>query len=696
MRRLPVALFVRLALLSSLAGCAHSNPASPGSASSARARQDIARWEDQRSLGDGQLVAWAVGGEDPSVRARALRALARIQDVSTLTAVVAGLTAPAADVRDEAAFAAGELALSWEPLPETAREQLTTALIAAEAQESEGRVRASLVEALGKLGTGGAIRHLTGRMTEGSPEWRARAALALGVVARRGGAAGVREVPMAPAAQLLAAGLPEEARYAGAYLLANLRRAETLSALRTCLSDSSPDVRALCAKGVGDVGGPEDAATLGALLSREPTPRVAAEAARALAKLTASCSGPCLPLDALKGVMPSLAHVARGEAAWSHPVLAIAQLGLPGFARPLWVALRKELSGAMAHAGSEVARGDLAWLDCRVAAAMDHQTGALSEVLRCGDGRVAEPRRLALGLREVARSQGAGGADFAVALLSHPDSRVRLAALEAVAERPVPSAAEPVRALLEGTDLVEAGAAASVAGRLKDAQALPAVERLAARVAHATDLAEPVAGALVALKGKGAEPLLREWLHHPHANVRRVAADALTELTGQPVRSARVALPGETLAPTQPAGARLRFHTAKGTFDVRLDTDEAPVTSGNLLALARRGYFQGVAFHRVVPDFVAQGGDPRGDGEGGPGYSIRCEMTRRLYRRGVVGMALSGKDTGGSQFFFTHAPQPHLDGRYTAFGEVVSGMDVVDGLLEGDVMTSVEVIEPGA
>ncbi|MGZ3459274.1 MAG: peptidylprolyl isomerase [Archangium sp.] len=116
------------------------------------------------------------------------------------------------------------------------------------------------------------------------------------------------------------------------------------------------------------------------------------------------------------------------------------------------------------------------------------------------------------------------------------------------------------------------------------------------------------------------------------------------------------------------------------------------MTSGNLVSLARQGYFRGLTFHRVVPDFVAQGGDPHGDGEGGPGYSIRCEMTRRPYRRGTLGMALSGKDTGGSQFFFTHSPQPHLDGRYTAFGEVTRGMEVVDRLLEGDTLLDVEVL----
>ncbi|WP_228565779.1 MULTISPECIES: peptidylprolyl isomerase, partial [unclassified Myxococcus] len=279
--------------------------------------------------------------------------------------------------------------------------------------------------------------------------------------------------------------------------------------------------------------------------------------------------------------------------------------------------------------------------------------------------------------------------------LRHPEARVRLTALEAVSARPVPEAAAPVRELIEGEDEVVAGAAAATAGVLKDAAALPAVEALAARVPQTPgDLAEPVAGALVALQGPAAEPRMREWLMHPHANVRRVAAQALTQLTGQRVRSARVELPANTFRPVAaPARAGLVLRTDKGDITVRLDVDEAPLTSGNLHSLARKGYFNAVTFHRVVPDFVAQGGDPRGDGEGGPGYSIRCEMTRRLYGRGTLGMALAGKDTGGSQFFFTHAPQPHLDGRYTAFGEVVSGMDVVDALLEGDVIREVRAVE---
>jgi cyclophilin family peptidyl-prolyl cis-trans isomerase len=104
----------------------------------------------------------------------------------------------------------------------------------------------------------------------------------------------------------------------------------------------------------------------------------------------------------------------------------------------------------------------------------------------------------------------------------------------------------------------------------------------------------------------------------------------------------------------------------------------------NLLRLAEHGYFDGQEWPRMVPNFVLQGGDPRGDTSGGPGYAIRDEINRERYLRGTLGMALSGPDTGGSQFFIAHSPQPHLDGTYTVFGRVVAGMDVVDRLLVGD------------
>jgi cyclophilin family peptidyl-prolyl cis-trans isomerase/HEAT repeat protein len=133
--------------------------------------------------------------------------------------------------------------------------------------------------------------------------------------------------------------------------------------------------------------------------------------------------------------------------------------------------------------------------------------------------------------------------------------------------------------------------------------------------------------------------------------------------------------------------------THKGSFTIELLPENAPLTVDNFIKLASSGYFNGLEVHRLVPNFVMQDGDPRGDGNGGPGWSIRCEMNMVPFERGVVGMALSGKDTGGSQWFVTHSPQPHLDGGYTVFGRVnETGMKVVDKIVRGDKIISVRIV----
>lgn len=129
---------------------------------------------------------------------------------------------------------------------------------------------------------------------------------------------------------------------------------------------------------------------------------------------------------------------------------------------------------------------------------------------------------------------------------------------------------------------------------------------------------------------------------------------------------------------------------------LELACPEAPLTCLSFLQLAAAGYFDGTSFHRVVPDFVVQGGDLRGDGWGGPGYALRDEINRLRYERGAVGMALSGPDTGGSQFFIALVSQPHLDGGYTVFGRVVGGEAVLDRLRQRDRIVAIREIEPGA
>lgn len=137
------------------------------------------------------------------------------------------------------------------------------------------------------------------------------------------------------------------------------------------------------------------------------------------------------------------------------------------------------------------------------------------------------------------------------------------------------------------------------------------------------------------------------------------------------------------------------IETDKGTLTIELYPNEAPGTVANFEKLANSGFYDGLTFHRVIPNFVIQGGCPRGDGTGGPGYTIKCETENNPHKhlRGSLSMAHAGRDTGGSQFFVCHAPQPHLDGVHTVFGRVVGGDSTIDQISQGDVMIKVVVVD---
>src|SRR5262249_33533004 len=185
----------------------------------------------------------------------------------------------------------------------------------------------------------------------------------------------------------------------------------------------------------------------------------------------------------------------------------------------------------------------------------------------------------------------------------------------------------------------------------------------------------------------------KDWAVRVHAATLMAkldpSSDALTEMRPAP---------GEPRTPYSNSGLigpasspHVLVETAQGTIEVELAVLDAPRPACICAALARSGFFNGLQIHRVVSNFVVQDGDPRGDGEGGPGFTIRDELNERPFLRGTVGMALSWKDTGGSQFFITHSPQPHLDARYTVFGQVVNGMDVVDRMQPWDVIRRVQI-----
>jgi cyclophilin family peptidyl-prolyl cis-trans isomerase len=137
----------------------------------------------------------------------------------------------------------------------------------------------------------------------------------------------------------------------------------------------------------------------------------------------------------------------------------------------------------------------------------------------------------------------------------------------------------------------------------------------------------------------------------------------------------------------------LRLRTTAGdlTLELRSEDGEAPLTSAAIAALAARGFYRSLSWHRVVPDFVVQGGDPRGDGEGGPGWALPDEHTPLPFHRGSVGIATNGPETGGSQLFVCHSAQPHLDGRYTVFAELRQGESTLDSLQVGDEILSASV-----
>lgn len=137
------------------------------------------------------------------------------------------------------------------------------------------------------------------------------------------------------------------------------------------------------------------------------------------------------------------------------------------------------------------------------------------------------------------------------------------------------------------------------------------------------------------------------------------------------------------------------IETSKGTIELDLFPQHAPITVNNFVFLAREGFYDGVSFHRVISNFMIQGGDPTGTGTSGPGYKFEDEVRDNplQHETGSLSMANAGPNTNGSQFFITHSPQPHLNGKHTVFGKVTNGQDVVDAIKQGDVMTKVTIKE---
>jgi cyclophilin family peptidyl-prolyl cis-trans isomerase len=288
------------------------------------------------------------------------------------------------------------------------------------------------------------------------------------------------------------------------------------------------------------------------------------------------------------------------------------------------------------------------------------------------------------------------------AMLQDADQRVIPAVLSALTSLRAPDGPGILVEHLKVDDPGVRAAAAAGLGELRPlggAALLVAAYRFAQRdLTHVARVA--ALKALVEYGAGEATALLQEALSDQDWAVRLQAAaslnaidatsDASDSIRPAPTRLAASAYEAGVVVNPQ-VSTQVYLETDRGIIQIELAVLDAPLTVENFVALARQGFYDGVSVHRVVPDSVIQVGDPRGDGTGGPGFTIRDEINQRPFLRGAVGMVLDGSDTGGSQFFIPHSPQPHLDGRCTVFGRVLSGMEVVDQLEQWDVIRRVRI-----
>jgi cyclophilin family peptidyl-prolyl cis-trans isomerase/HEAT repeat protein len=484
-------------------------------------------------------------------------------------------------------------------------------------------------------------------------------------------------------------------------LVANPGKAskEAISAAIAALKDKEPLVRAAAARALGSSKNPDAVEPLIALLN-DSDEQVVTNTIRALGALEdRRATAPLVALGqqllaryraSKQSLSPELNHLllistALGQIKDSDSIAFLKQLRLlPGGT----IGSNLETETAIARLGAE------AFFDYSQA----------SE-LKPGDWQAAS--NFATGL-------GVIGGERTIKMLDELLAGKRAGTLDARAIPEILRAMEKVKHpninailrdyLANSEDVIVRATAAELLGESKNEEDLNALSNAYARTSK--DAMNDAKLAILAAIAKSQKPqavtMLTMALKDPDYVARQQAADLLRVLgkSGIDLKVGTVKTNRErsfykdvlSLA-NNPKKLVAQLITSKGVIGIELFPEDAPLTVQNFLSLARKGYYNNTSFHRVVPNFVIQGGDPRADGNGGPGYQIRCEINMKPYVRGSVGMALSGKDTGGSQFFICHSPQPHLDGGYTVFGQVIEGLDVVDKITRGDVIEKVIIEE---
>ncbi len=685
----------------------------------------IMRAEDERRWDADDLGA-LIADKSPAVRSRAALAAGRIGDERAITPLITLLqTDRDLSVRAWAAFALGEIesALGADALMEAVRTS-PNAEVRARAIEALGKIAAALPpqgEEARKTAIGQTILNALTvaqkravRTENGGPD---RNVELLGLTA----ALRARPTNAGKVVALFLSSTDARLRADAANTLARLRAKDGTEQLRTLLArDADAVVRANVARALGAA---EDKAAFDALLKSaagDEDQRVRVSAVRALAGLKDVRAAESL---VKRGAALLVAYRAAKSARTAHPAESNELLEIATTLGRLLANTTDEPALNLLRAlrvSEQYAAPELEVAFARIAPTQYlHEAPFKNLFLRPADNKLTwqAVAAVANGLGELANvsSEKSGNS----ALTAQADAQLALRAL--LTEQTTPALALPdvlnavaaykptdlaplVRAQLKTQDVIVRATAAGLLSELPpDAdttRALAAALPVALRD-ELNDAALAMLDALAKQKNDEGMAALKMTLDAQDYLVRRRAVTLLAAAkvaNADDVRSQTVAARNH-LADYRRALARRDKRvqavvtTDKGAFTIELLPDAAPLTVDNFMELARRGFFNNIAFHRVVPNFVIQGGDPRGDGNGGPGHQIRCEINEAPYARGAVGMALSGKDTGGSQWFVTHAPQPHLDGGYTVFGRVTQGMDVVDRIARGDRIISVNVTE---
>lgn len=630
---------------------------------------------------DGALLREALRHPDPGVRRQAALAAGRIGDPAAVDLLVAALADSVLAVRAAAAFGLGLLKdpRGVDPLLATVRGR---------AAADQDLPQLEAVTALAKIGGDAGAQALILILEAASPGGdvppaSARTLLEAWRLGRRAPVATLIRFAEAPDALV---------RWRAVYSLARLRTPEAVATLVNALQDQDATVRATAARGISGTLVDSAKADRRAIAARvrpllqDRDPQVRINALRAVGSLRDSTLvGAAAPLasDADVGVAvqaETTLGVIRGGAAAVSALTA--RLASPVFAlrRQALIGLAEADSGAGAAAAASAAT-DPDWRWRSVAAEVfdaARSRARLEFLLADPDGRVVA-RALQGLVRIVTDSGDSALLGRARDLLAHADPAVRSVAADLLARHPDPedverltqaytrAAADPFNdARLSAVTALAAIAQRSAAGRLRVAT------RFVTTVPKADDyLVRRLAAERFPDAAEAWGPAAPIATGHTDAEYRDVARRyLLPALTGRP-------------AP------QVTIDTDRGSVTIELLPGEAPLTVAAFLALVDRRYFDGFRWHRVVPNFVVQDGDPRGDGWGGPGFVLRDEVNPVRYEIGTVGMALSGPDTGGSQYFITHSAQPHLDGIYTVFARVASGGAVLEAIAQGDRIRSI-------